>query len=322
MTGVRRGPLVAATWLIGLGIVLLVRQAADLPWGQAWPLFVILVGVASFVTTALDWRPGFAGLWAFTWPIAWIVVGSILLASTTGSLEEGPAELIATWWPWAAVILGVWFLVGAIVPGGPGLVESLAIPLGGVQAAAVRISFGAGTLSVHPAAAGHLVDGEFRGGVIHRTAGAGQVELRQDTSFGIPWVDRESAWQLGLTTEVPLDLRLDIGAARSTLDLIDLKVRRLELHTGASDTRVRLPRAAGATEVRTETGAASLTLEVPAGVAARIHSRMALGSSQIDEARFPRAGDVFQSIDYATATNRVDIDAEGGVGSLRVVGGA
>ena len=60
-------------------------------------------------------------------------------------------------------------------------------------------------------------------------------------------------------------------------------------------------------------------MEVPPGVAARIRTRMALGSSQIDETRFPRIGDVYQSLDYGTAANHVDIDASGGVGSLRII---
>ena len=89
MTRNRTGSLTAATWLIGLGIVFLVQRAADLPWSQAWPMFLILVGVASFVTTILHGRYVYGGLWAFTWPVAWIVVGSILLASTTGTDRHG-----------------------------------------------------------------------------------------------------------------------------------------------------------------------------------------------------------------------------------------
>ena len=48
---------------------------------------------------------------------------------------------------------------------------------------------------------------------------------------------------------------------------------------------------------------------------------MAIGSNQIDETRFPRVGDMYQSADYDSATNRVDLDVQGGVGSLRVVSG-
>ena len=49
MTQSRSGSLIAATWLIGVGAVFLIQRAADIPWSQAWPLFVILAGVASFV---------------------------------------------------------------------------------------------------------------------------------------------------------------------------------------------------------------------------------------------------------------------------------
>ena len=83
---------------------------------------------------------------------------------------------------------------------------------------------------------------------------------------------------------------MDEGAAKTLLDLRDLKLRSLELHTGASATRVLLPRAAGATTVRAETGAAELVLEIPAGVAAWISIFTVLRSTHIDEARFPPAG--------------------------------
>lgn len=319
MNGARRGSLTAATWLIGLGIVFLVREATDLGWGQAWPMFIILVGVAGVVTTALSWRPSLVGLWAFTWPAVWIGVGGILLASTTGNLDQGPAEWFDEWWPWLAIGLGVWFLIGAIIPGGRPQ-EHLAVPLAGAPAAAVRVSFGAGRLTMGAAAPGMLVDGSFAGGVVQRADGPGRIELSQDTTYGLPWLDHGSDWVVGLTGEVPLDLRVDAGASRTDLDLSALRLRRLEIHTGASETRVRLPAAAGATDVRAETGAASLTLEVPAGVAARIRSRMALGSSQVDEGRFPRTTDGYASPDYETAANRVDIEVQGGVGSVRIVG--
>jgi hypothetical protein len=315
----QRGPLVGGTWLIGLGIVLLVQRAMDLDWTQAWPLFVILVGAASLITTVIDWRPGRSGLWSFTWPVVWLGVGVVLFLSTTGRLGTGPGELIAQWWPWLLVGLGVWFLIGAVVPG-PRPQESLAIPLGGAPEARVAIKFDAGRLTVGPARPGNLVDGDFPGGVFHRELGPGSIELEQDTTYGVPWLSHDPTWTVGLTGQVPLDLRLEGGASQARLDLGDALLRRLEITTGASETTVMLPRAAGVTDVRAEAGAASHTFVVPTGVAARIRSKVALGSSQVDEARFPRMGDGFQSMDYATADNRVDLDIEGGVGSVRVRG--
>ena len=120
MSNARTGSMIGATWLIGLGIVFLVQRAADLPWSQAWPMFVILVGVAGFVSTVINRRWDYSGVWAFTWPVAWIVVGSLLLASTTGTIGTGPGDLIGQYWPWLLIILGVWFLIGAFLPTRPG----------------------------------------------------------------------------------------------------------------------------------------------------------------------------------------------------------
>jgi hypothetical protein len=320
MTGARRGSLIGATWLIGLGVVFLVQRAADLPWSQAWPLWVILVGVAMFVSTLINGRFAWSGIWAFTWPVAWIVVGVVLLLSTTGTIGTGPGQLIADYWPWLLIALGIWFVIGAVLPTGRGLTETLVLPLAGATEAGVKIQFGAGTLHAHPAAPGNLIDGDFRGGVMHRAIGPGRVELEQDTRYGLPWVERSSEWNVGLTAEVPLELKIDAGANKSVLDLRELRVSRLDLQTGASDVRVLLPRSAGMTAVKSSHGAASLTIEVPPGVAARIKTTMALGSTQVDETRFPRSAGGYESPDYATAVNRVDIDASGGVGSLKVIG--
>ena len=319
LTGAQRGALVGGSWLIGLGVVLLVQSAMDLDWDQAWPLFVILVGVASLITTVVDWRPGRSGLWSLTWPIVWIVVGVALFLSATGRLGSAPGELIAQWWPWLLVGLGVWFLIGALVPGRRPE-ETLALPLGGAQQATIGMKFGAGRLTMGPAAPGDLVDGDFRGGVLHRELGPGSVELEQDTSYGLPWLDHDGTWTVGVTAEVPLDLRLEGGASQARLDLRETRLRRLQIKTGASETTVVLPRAAGVTDVRADAGAASLTFIVPTGVAARVRSKVGLGSTQVDASRFPRMGDGYQSHDYASAEHRVDLDIQGGVGTVRVRG--
>ena len=230
----------------------------------------------------------------------------------------GPLELITRWWPLGLVAIGIWFLVASVWPGRRTPTENLAIPVGGVPSAAIKINFGGGELVIGRARSGGLVEGSFRGGVMVQTPAPGQLELKPDASGGFPLSGRGYRWDVGLTGEIPLDLRLDTGASRATIDLVDLQVRRLDLHSGASDTRVRLPAAAGLTAVRTETGVASLTIDVPPAVAARIRSRMALGRLRVDEARFPRAATGWESPDVLTAPNRVEIEVHGGVGSVTI----
>ena len=80
---------------------------------------------------------------------------------------------------------------------------------------------------------------------------------------------------------------------------------------------VTLPAAAGFTRVDAEGGAAAIRFRVPDGVAARIRSSIALGSSDVDAVRFPRnaAGSGWESPDFETAANRVEIEVRGGSGA-------
>jgi hypothetical protein len=307
--------LIPAVWIIGLGSVFLIQQYFNWSWTQAWPLWVLFVGVGSLFTALITRTQSALGIWGIWWPLATIAVGALLLLSTTGNLGIGPAELVA-YWPVAVVGVGVWFLIGALIARPRAAQSELSVPLTGLTEAEIKLTFGGGELVVGQAEPGKLLSGTFEGGVRQRTHGVGRLELSPLSDWPM-WWGRPLHWQVGLTNEIPVNLELRTGANRSSIDLSTLRIRRLELHTGASETRVRLP-ASGATEVRAEAGVASLTIEVPQGVAARIHSRMALGSTTVSEDRFPRAMDGWASPDFDTAANRVEIDIAGGLGSVRV----
>lgn len=310
--------LTAAVWIISLGSVFLVQQYFNWSWTQAWPLWVLFVGVGTLGSAIFGRARSAFGIWGVWWPLAVIAVGAVLLLSTTGNLGLKPHELVA-WWPVAIIAIGVWFLIGALIarPPSAAQAEQLSIPLAGLTEAQVKLNFGGGELIVGQAEPGKLVSGTFEGGVRQRTRGVGRLELEPFMETWPLW-NRPLRWQVGLTSEIPVSLELHTGANRSTIDLSALRLRRLELHTGASETRLRLP-GSGTTEVRAEAGLASLTIEVPQGVAARIRSKMALGSVTVDEARFPRTMDGWVSPDYDTAANRVEIDFAGGLGSIKVV---
>ncbi len=200
--------------------------------------------------------------------------------------------------------------------------DRLAIPLEGAADAEVMVTFGAGRLQVGTAASGMLVDGTFAGGVrVERPGGAGRARLAVPTPPTGWTLDRVPyTWMMGVTGDVPLRLRVETGAADTELDLTRLRLAELRLRTGASETRVILPATAGATVVDAEGGAATIRFRVPEGVAARIRSSIALGSSDIDPVRFPRtaAGDAWESPGYAAAVNRVEITVRGGIGSISV----
>lgn len=319
--GMRSGAIVAAVWLIGLGVVFLLQQTLDWSWGEAWPLILILAGIGSITSVFVTVRP--VGRWmvALTWPVALIVVGVLFLLSTTGTLGTDLGGIVR-WWPVALIVLGAWYLIVAFVPRAAAGSKQLVIPLEGATSASVRLQFGGGEVTVEPGPADQLLVGQFEnGGAVQRRRGPGSVELSPDAATVLPWFDRPLSWRIGVTTGAPLDLDVQSGAARVRMDLTGVALRRLKIQTGASDTRILLPRAAGESFVKAEAGAASLAFEVPAGVAARIKSLMVIGSTSVDESRFPKtASGRWESPDYGTAANKVELEISGGVGSVRVTG--
>ena len=253
---------------------------------------------------------------SIVWPLILITLGVLFLLANFNVIPD-VGEFIARWWPAILILIGLEILIGSMLPGRRGEVQSLSLDLGSASTADVKIDFGAGQLSIGPAAPGKLVDGTYEGGVRYDASPDGRVRLRADSGAWW-WGWRGFNWQVGLTADVPLSLRLDVGAAQSNVDLTDLKVTDLTVKTGASNTAIRLPKAAGLTTVRVDSGAASVRLRVPEGVAARIHGTMAIGSKDIDTRRFPSTGDGYASPDYDTALNKVDIRFDGGVGSIAV----
>lgn len=252
-------------------------------------------------------------------PILMIVVGTLLLLGNLRIIHD-LGELFRDWWPLLLVLLGVWFLLEERRAPQIETEERLSIDRGEAEHADIHLEFGAGALRLGPAPTGKLLEGTFRGGVRHQTLPGGRLTLEPDHSQWWRFHEwRATRWEVGVTTEVPLVLRLDSGAAECELDLTETRLTDLDIQTGASQTTVRMPRSAGAVRARIESGAASVTVHIPDGVAARITCEMGLGSKNIDVARFPRMGGVWESPEYAANPNRVDLRLEGGVGSIRVV---
>ncbi len=253
------------------------------------------------------------------WPLVLIAVGLLFLADqlSNGAFDAG--AFIGSWWPLLIVGIGLAILLESAWPGQSAPDVPVSVDLGGTPSGEVRIDFGAGRLEVGAAATGKLVDGMLGGGGRVESGGPGRVRLQADPSawWSGRW-PREGGfrWHVGIAQDIPVSLTVHTGASDNLLDLSKLRVMNLELHTGASETRVILPEAAGSTTVRLEAGAASVRLRVPPGVAARMAGTMALGAAHVDERRFPRAGGGWMSADWASSANRVDISYQGGVGGL------
>ncbi len=256
------------------------------------------------------------------WGIILVVVGLLLLLSNLGIIA---IEIWSAVWAVLLIVMGLGILWSVVSgPGSEG--EETLIPLEGASRARIRVTHGAGRLRIGAGAEPEaLVKGTFSGGIRYQTQRRGDeldVEMSPPGFLAMitPWSwGREGlGWVLRLHGSVPLSLAVETGASDARLDLSELHVTDLQLEAGASSVNVTLPAQAGHTRARIEAGAASVSVQVPSGAAARVRMKGGLASIEVDQSRFPRAGDVYQSPDYDTAQNKLDVEVEAGVGSLKV----
>ena len=253
-------------------------------------------------------------------------VGALVLLGVITSLPV-TAILFAA----ALIGAGAWIITGATRGRADLPREQASIPLDGATEAAVKIRHGAGRLAVGAGAGpGDLLSGTFGGGLDARTTREGtrlrtelQVKERRvgDLAGSVLHGKFDTLdWDLVFSPKVTLDLELETGASESRIVLTDLKARDVRLRTGASSTTIDLPAAAGLTRLWVDSGAAAVKVRVPGGVAARIRLRAALAGTRVDAVRFPRRSEepVYESADFGTAANRVEIDVDTGVGSIEI----
>jgi hypothetical protein len=261
------------------------------------------------------------------WGVIFIVVGGIWLLDQLGLLAG-----IAVWdlvWPTFLILLGLWALFGATRSVRSAEVEQVTLPLEGAERAKVHLKYRVGRLRLGAGTGStELIAGSFGGGLDHDMKREGdmlvldmRLPYRGFPDMVVPWNWGRWAgleWVFSLNSEIQLELDIDTGASDAKLDLENLKVTDLRLNTGASSTEITLPAEAGFTKVEVDAGAASVGIQIPMGVAARIKAVGALAGVTIDKGRFPREGGVYQSPDYETAENKADIDIEMGAGSISV----
>lgn len=253
------------------------------------------------------------------WGGVLIVLGGLLLLDNLNLL---PFDVWQVFWPIVLILLGLRMLWGQFfrrqVAG-----EQVELPLEGANEARVHLKHGAGRLEVNgDVPAGSLLSGTFAGGVEvdkRQVAQGWDVTLSMPSqSFPMFWEPGSLDWILSISPEVPLALVIDTGASDSRLDLSKVNLKDLKIKTGASSVNLTLPAAAKMTRVSLECGAASTNITIPDGVAAHIRSRGGLSSLSVDQKRFLYHDGIYESQDYETAANKVEIDIQMGVGSVQI----
>lgn len=254
-----------------------------------------------------------------------VLLGIMLLLNTFGILTVNAWQLF---WPLALVLFGVWMLFkpAFLRKGGSGI-ENIDLPLESAVAMRLKLKHGAGRLNLEAAPAGSAaaLSGTFVGGVDYDSYMHGsekKVTLRTPSDAFwdfIPTAGHEGlSWDVKINRDVPLALDINSGASESNLDLSSLNLKELEISTGASSTQVILPASAGYTHMKDGSGAASVKIRVPEGVAGRFYIRHGMAGINVDGMRFPFTGNCYETPGFDACPNRVEAEIETGVGSVEI----
>ncbi len=288
------------------------------------PLILITIGVL-FLLANLGMLPlTFWEIAARFWPLILILVGLEIILGRRSMI--GALIVVALWLALVGGVIYLSFAGGGILPTPAAVTDQLSQPLGDAQSASVDLEIGAArtTVAALPPESTDLMKGTFRhaeGTRIAKTynvnGSEGQLTVKEEGANFMFLGGRSDQWDVALSPQIPLALRVNGGVGHGSFDLAALKVTSLSIDAGVGNVDVTAPKT-GNTSVQINGGVGSVTITIPDGVAASIRVNGGLGGTRVNEARFPKFGDVYQSADYASAANKIDIIVDGGIGSINI----
>jgi hypothetical protein len=113
------------------------------------------------------------------------------------------------------------------------------------------------------------------------------------------------------------DIKIEMGAGEAIFDLSNYKVKKLVFEGGAASFEAKLGSQLPITEVVVETGVANIEIEVPESSGCRIVVDSGLSSK--DFIGFIEQSDgTYETSNYDTAANKINISLKGGLSSFEV----
>jgi hypothetical protein len=114
------------------------------------------------------------------------------------------------------------------------------------------------------------------------------------------------------------DIQLNLGAAKSKINLAPFKVEKLEINTGASGMELELGDRFSKTDVYIEMGVAALDIKIPKESGCRITGDMTLMSKDLPGFRKFNS-DNYETENFDDAENLIYIKIDGAVSSLDII---
>lgn len=269
----------------------------------AFPLVLISLGVA-FLLVNMGYlsRISWAELIRL-WPVLIILAGVDLLLRPHSFAIAAIAEV-------AIVIAAFAYLLTAMTLAPAALDYTVNVPRAAATDLSLTVNYGAGTLTLAGGGTDLVAVRSSQQDVRRTVDQSGQtasvtISSGEDGTF---FNSRDRSWAVTLPNDVRTGMTLNLGAGNFDVDLSNVQVRRATINAGASDLTLTLPKPSGNVPMTVSSGASSVTIVVPSGVAYSVTSTGVLHS----------ISGQLQSPDYATATDRVTLNISIAAGSVTI----
>jgi hypothetical protein len=198
------------------------------------------------------------------------------------------------------------------------------IDLQGAKSVSATLHMGAGQMNVS-GGSGHLLNADFRFDRkwdnptvdYHVSGGKGMLDVNQEsghTGFGTS----DNTWDLNFTNDVPIDLRVDMGAGQGNLKLRGMDVTEVELHIGAGQVQLDLtgPRKSDL-NVSVKGGVGQATIRLPKDVGVTAHAAGGIGSVHTEGLH--ENGSEYTNDAYGKSPHKITLDVQGGIGEIELI---
>jgi hypothetical protein len=195
--------------------------------------------------------------------------------------------------------------------------------VGEAARADVDLDFGAGQLIVNRAdGTRYLVDGMTVAArqTLAVDGETARLELRHEARdlFVVPFAAdfNRATWDLGLTGQIPLDLRVKVGAGQGLVNLTGLQLQGFDMDLGVGQAQVTFP-AEGRLQASVSGGIGELVITLPHDVPTRLTVSTGIGGFSAP-AGFVRRDNIYETPGFSTAGDYLDLTLSLGIGQITV----
>jgi hypothetical protein len=149
-------------------------------------------------------------------------------------------------------------------------------------------------------------------------AGHGTLTIEQPGTGHTHIGHTQYEWDIRLSREVPMDLRINCGAGDAELDVGALALRGVEVEMGVGKVALDLRGSPKRSyDVRIRGGVGEATVRLPADVGIRAQAEGGLGEIKVVGLR--RDGHQYTNEAYEHSKVKINLDVRGGIGSIRLI---